>query len=67
MNLSFLSGLVDAGKLGGWVRGLVAAGLVMLVAKYHPLGDVLTADAQTEIATAAATLAVGAWSHYVKS
>ena len=67
MNLSFLSGLVDAGKLGGWVRGAVAAGLVMLVAKYQPLGDILTAEAQTEIATAAATLVVGGWSHYVKS
>ena len=49
------------------MRGTVAAGLVMLVAKYQPLGDILTADAQTEIATAAATLVVGAWSHYVKS
>lgn len=67
MNLQLLATIVDSGKLGGWVRAAAAAGLVWLIAHYAPLSDILTPDVQNDIATLAATLVVGAWSHYVKS
>lgn len=62
-----LSQLVDAGKLGGWVRAGVAAALPAIVHAYPPLGDVLTQDTQVAIAGAVSMVAVGAWSHFVKS
>ena len=65
--LQTLSTFVDAGKLGGWVRAGVAAGLPMLVAKYQPLGTILDPATQTAIGVALSGIAVGIWSHYVKS
>lgn len=61
-----LTKLIDAGTLAGWVRAGVAAGLVAAVNRWHPLGDILTPDAQTQLAAAAATLVVGLWSHVAK-
>ena len=65
--LKTLSTFVDAGKLGGWVRAGVATGLGLLCAKYAPLGGILDPATQTAIGVAVSGIAVGIWSHYVKS
>lgn len=65
--MGFLSMFVDKGKLGGWVRALVAAGLGALVVDFPGLKDILTPAEQGIIGTAISTLVVGIWSHYAKS
>ena len=67
MNLSFLTQLIDANKIGGWVRAIVAAGFVALVAKYPVLGNYVDPAIQTQIAAAIAAIAVGAWSQLTKT
>ena len=67
MDLSFLLMFVNSSKVGGWVRGGVASGLVMLVANYPFLSDYLSPSTQTELAAAASAIAVGIWSHVAKS
>lgn len=64
--IKLLPAFVDKGKLGGWVRALVAAGLGALVADFPGLKDILTPAEQGLIGTAISTLVVGVWSHYVK-
>ena len=67
MDISFLTQLIDANKIGGWVRAIVAAGFVALVAKYPLLGNWIDPAVQTQIAAALAALAVGAWSQLTKT
>ena len=67
MDIGILKMFVTNSKVGGWVRAAVASGFVLLIHKYPVLGPVISPEAQTEIATGLATIAVGAWSHYVKS
>ena len=67
MNLSFLTQLIDANRIGGWVRAIVAAGFVALVAKYPVLGNYVDPAIQTQIAAAIAAIAVGAWSQLTKT
>jgi hypothetical protein len=59
--------LIDADKLGGWVRAAVASGLVALVHAVPMLTDIISPDTQTALAAIAATIVVGAWSHVAKS
>lgn len=65
--MNLLVSLVDAGKLGGWIRAVVAAGIAAAIAKWPLLKDLLGPEAQAAIATAAAGIVVGAWSHFAKS
>lgn len=67
MQKSMLASLVDDGKLGGWVRAGVAAGITWAIAKYPPLGAVMDSGTQAALGAAAAGIVVGAWSHWVKS
>jgi hypothetical protein len=67
MNLSVLYKLVDADKLGGWVRAGVAAGLGALIAKFPGVGGIVDPSTQTQIGIIVATIVVGVWSHYAKA
>jgi hypothetical protein len=67
MNLTFLTQFIDASKIGGWVRGAVAAGFVMLIAKYPVLSSYISPELQTELAAALATVAIGLWSQLTKT
>jgi hypothetical protein len=57
---------INADKVGGYVRGLVAAGLAALIAKYPPLAGILDPATETALEVAAAGIAVGIWSHVAK-
>jgi hypothetical protein len=67
----FLGKLFDGGKVGGWVRAAVAAGLTMIVAKLAlkipVIAQVITPDTIDYIAVAAGTFVAGLWSQKVKS
>lgn len=67
MDLDFLKLFVSKDKLGGWVRAGVASGLATFLTAYPWAGQYLTQQAQTAIGVVAASIVVGAWSHYVKS
>ncbi len=62
-----LANLVDASKLGGWVRAGVASGLALAIAHLPVLKDVLDPSTQAAIGVAISSVVVGVWSHYVKS
>lgn len=59
--------LIDANKIGGYVRAATAGLLADLITHVPVLHDVLSADACNAIAVAAATVVVGVWSHIAKS
>lgn len=65
--MNFLTQFVNAGKVGGWTRAIVGAGLVWLVTKFPGLNDMLDKQTQMEIAVAVSGLVVGAWSHFAKA
>lgn len=65
--LGFLSALIDADKLGGYVRGLVASGFGVLIARWSWLGTILTPELQNAAAVFVSGVTVGIWSHLVKS
>ena len=65
--VGFLSLFIDSNKLGGWVRAIVAAGLVALVAKYPVLGNLIDPAIQVQIAAAIAAIVVGGWSQLTKT
>jgi len=65
--LDFLSKLIDADKLGGWVRAGVSALLGLLISKWSVLSSILSPDMQNAIGVAVAGLVVGLWSHLTKS
>jgi hypothetical protein len=67
MDLSILTKLIDADKLGGWVRAGVAAGLGALIAKWPGLGAYVDPGTQAQIGAVVATIIVGVWSHYAKN
>lgn len=62
-----LASMVDASKLGGWVRAAVASGLAIAIAHLPVLKDILTPDTQAALGVFVSGVAVGLWSHYVKS
>lgn len=66
MDLSFLLKFVDAGKLGGWVRGVVASLLVVAIARWPALSSFLSPEAQTAIGVIVSSLVIGLWSHLAK-
>jgi hypothetical protein len=67
MNLSWLTMFIDSGKVGGWARAGVTAGLTALLIKYPVLAPGLDPTTQAAIATAASGIAVGVWSHVAKT
>lgn len=62
-----LASLVDSSKLGGWVRAGVASGLACVIARLPVLKDILTPDTQAALGVFISGVAVGLWSHFVKS
>jgi hypothetical protein len=58
---------VDANKLGGWVRALVAAGFGVLLGKWPLLGSIFGPDLQTTAGVLFSGIAVGVWSHFAKN
>ena len=67
MNLTFLTQFIDANKLGGWVRAVVAAGFVAAIAKWPILGNVIDPAIQTQAAALLAAIVVGYWSQLTKT
>ena len=64
--MEFLTQLVDASKLGGWARAVVASLLGVAIAKWPGLAGYIPPDAQAAIGAAVASIVVGAWSHVSK-
>jgi hypothetical protein len=62
-----LATFLDAGKVGGYVRAGVATGLGLAVAKVPVLGAVMDPATQAALGVFLSGLAVGIWSHYVKT
>lgn len=71
MDWSVFSKVVDANKLGGWVRAGVASILSYLIAHYAAkwplLTDILNPQIQAGLGIAAATIVVGWWSQLTKT
>ena len=67
MDLSFLTMFIDSGKVASYTRAFVASALTLLLTKFPVLSPFVDPTAQAAIATGAATLAVGIWSHIAKS
>ena len=67
MLMDILSKLVDADKLGGWVRALVSAVIGIVIAKLPGLSVILTPELQSYLGVTVATLVVGIWQSYVKT
>ena len=65
--LSLASKFIDSNKLGGWIRAIVAAGFVALIAKYPIFGTYIDPALQTQIAAAIAAAVVGVWSQLTKT
>ena len=67
---TLLGKLIDGGKLGGWVRAGVAAGLTMLVAKLSikipAIAQIISPDTIDYVAVAAGTFVAGLWQQRVK-
>lgn len=64
---SLLVRIVDADKLGGWVRALVASLIALLIGKWPALSAIVTPDMQAAIAVAVSGFVVGLWSTIAKS
>lgn len=65
--MGMLFKLIDADKVGGWVRALVASLLATIVAKNPTLSSYIDPVSQAAIATAVSAVAVGWWSQLTKS
>lgn len=64
---AFIVKLVDADKLGGWVRAGVAAVFTIVLARWPVLGSIVGPDLQVAVAAAIATAVVGLWSQIAKN
>jgi hypothetical protein len=62
-----LAKLIDADKLGGWVRAGVAALLGLLIAKWPVIGNLVGPELQEAAGVLVAGLVVGLWSQITKS
>lgn len=66
-----LSKLIDPGKIGGWVRALVASGLTALVGawamKLPVVGQVITPDVIAYVSVAVGTFVTGILSNASKA
>lgn len=67
--ISILKLFVDAGKIGGWVRALIAAigGSSVGIAACKVVPAVCGSEFQNALAIVLTTIAVGLWSQLVKS
>jgi hypothetical protein len=61
-----LTSLIDANKLGGWVRAGVGAAIAAAIAQAPWLKEFVTPEVQTALGIVASGLVVGAWSHFAK-
>ena len=64
---NLITTLVDADKIGGWVRALVAAGFGLLLGKWPLLGSIFGPDLQTAAGVLLSGVFVGIWSHVAKN
>jgi len=65
--MQFLVKLIDADKLGGWVRASVASALGLALAKWPALGTIVGPDFQAALGVILSGIAVGIWSSIAKS
>lgn len=65
--LEFLTKLVDADKIGGWVRAAVAAFAPWVIIKIPFLSTILTTETLNGIAAALSAVIVGIWSTIAKN
>ena len=65
--LQILSMLVNADKIGGWVRAGIASLFPYLLVKFPALTPFLSDAVREAISVIATTVAVGLWSQLVKS
>jgi hypothetical protein len=61
------SSLIDTSKLAGWVRSGVGAALAVAIAKWPALSSILDPSTQAALGVAVSGVAVGVWSHFVKT
>lgn len=64
--MDFITKLIDANTIGGWVRAGVAAGLGVLIAKSPFVASIVTPELQDAIAVAVVGIVVGVWSQIAK-
>jgi len=65
--MDILASIINADKLGGWVRAAVASLLGVFIAKWPLLGTILDPATQAALGTVAAAIVVGIWSQLTKS
>lgn len=65
--LEILGKLINADKLGGWVRAGVASLLAIVIAKWPGLGSFISPELQTALGVLASGIVVGVWSQLTKS
>lgn len=65
--MNWIVKLVDADKLGGWVRAGVAALIPVIVVKLPVLGSILTPDVALALGVTISGVVVGVWSQIAKS
>ena len=65
--LQVLASIINADKLGGWVRAGVASLLGVFIAKWPLLGTILDPATQAALGTVVAAIVVGVWSQLTKS
>lgn len=65
--LEILSKFIDADKLGGWVRGGLAALFTFLMLKFPGLTPFLSDAVREAVSVLAVTVVIGFWSHLTKS
>lgn len=64
--MDFLTKLIDANQLGGWVRAAVAAGLTAILAKSPTVASIVGPDFATTISVLVSGVVVGLWSSIAK-
>ncbi len=62
-----LSQLVDANKLGGWTRAIVAALLSVAISKWPTLSPYMTPEVQLALGILVSSGVVGIWSTLTKT
>jgi hypothetical protein len=62
-----LAKLIDADKLGGWVRAGVAALLAIIIGRWPVVGSLVGSELQTAVGVLASGIVVGIWSQLTKS
>ncbi len=65
--MNFISRFIDASKVAGWVRAIVAAGLAVALARWPVLKPYLPTEVQTALSVVIAGILVGVWSQMTKT